>query len=810
MAQPQAYYPDGTPVPAEEWEQAVQTGQARWQQGTEIKAVRPDGQRVTLSADQYQDALASGYRIATPEEVSAYEREREFGTLGQAAIAGAEGVARGLTFGLSDQVGREVGGEDWAERAAARQEVNPGAATVGEVAGAVGGIFATGGTGGIARGAALAGAAPRAAARLGMAAERSAAGLAARLAERGAAGRITGRMLQTAAGGAAEGALYGVGQAITDNALRDAELSAEKILSSAAEGALIGGVTGGLFGGALSGATIGAERVGAALTQKFGSESTKEALQKFAERRAFKQVVGNYKKPVTAAAAKGEGTLERAGRKLLNEKAPIRKLDEFIPWVEKRIERSADELKSVASKLDAAGTKLDGQSLLRRADEVISSYRSRHDSDFKKVARRLEEKIRPLREALDPKPPKGAKTRYEYDPVLGTRVIEPKAPPPREFSFSEFWKLRQDLDKTIFSRSSQGKGKTIQTDALRELRDAFRAEIDDMVERGQGPLNLKGAWKKASEDYGDFALLEEHAREFAESRQSNRSISLTDYLAGVGGATQGGISGIASAGAATIINKTAREQGNYWLATMADRLSKFEVRFEAAAQALAGLRKFQRAVAPVSTTVKERFAETKQQVEQLSDPQQAVGVLARVSEGFEDRPDIVQALHARVLGDAQYLKSQMPQTLTRVGASLTPQAEKTRLSPVAMRSFMAKATALADPLSVVESLADGKLDLDGIEALKQRRPKVFDALRQQVMIYTAQRKEALPYQRRILLGLAFDFTSDEALQPENLAAIQQAFAEREQPEQQGPARQLRTSLGPETQLPAERAIGGNA
>src|SRR5690554_2992651 len=104
MAQPIAYYEDGTPIPAEEWEQAVQSGQARWEGGTEIRAVSPDGSRVTLPAEQYADAIASGYRIASPEEVARAQAEQEHGGLGGMALAVVEGAARGLTFGLSDQI----------------------------------------------------------------------------------------------------------------------------------------------------------------------------------------------------------------------------------------------------------------------------------------------------------------------------------------------------------------------------------------------------------------------------------------------------------------------------------------------------------------------------------------------------------------------------------------------------------------------------------------------------------------------------------------------------------------------------------
>src|SRR5690606_6114380 len=113
-------------------------------------------------------------------------------------------------------------------------------------------------------------------------------------------------------------------------------------------------------------------------------------------------------------------------------------------------------------------------------------------------------------------------------------------------------------------------------------------------------------------------------------------------------------------------------------------------------------------------------------------------------------------------------QAQLPRPLTRQSASLTPLREAIRVPKVDMQRFMAKADALADPASVLEDVARGKIDRDAVEALKERRPKIFEAMRQQVIIYTAQRSDALPYKQRILLGLAFDFPSDKSLAPENL------------------------------------------
>src|SRR5690606_9836592 len=166
------------------------------------------------AAERYADAIASGYRIASPEEVARAQAEQAQGGLGGMALTGVEGVARGLTFGLSDQLAVGFGGEEYRQAAQARREVNPGIAATRGIGGAVVPSLGPGGPGAGGRGGGAAGARRRGAAAGG----RSAAALAGRLTARYGAGGAGGRIVQRRAAGAAEagveGALYGVGQAI--------------------------------------------------------------------------------------------------------------------------------------------------------------------------------------------------------------------------------------------------------------------------------------------------------------------------------------------------------------------------------------------------------------------------------------------------------------------------------------------------------------------------------------------------------------------------------------------------------------------
>ena len=199
-----------------------------------IPLVGPDGKEYDFdgSPADLQAALKQGYRQG---EQSLGDEAKAFAT--GPALAGAEGVAGGLTAGLSDvllapgagapkgDLLRDPSGDvgQSAKEAAAREATrlrreNPLAHDIGEVAGAVasplnkiqGAI-----TGGIGATTAL------------------------------------GRIGANVVGGGAVGTLYGAGNAVSDAALGDQNLTAEKLFAGAGLGALLGG------GGAGLGTAIG-------------------------------------------------------------------------------------------------------------------------------------------------------------------------------------------------------------------------------------------------------------------------------------------------------------------------------------------------------------------------------------------------------------------------------------------------------------------------------------------------------------------------------------------------------------------------
>lgn len=115
-----------------------------------LTLVRPDGTTLQASAEQARKLALLGYKEES--NYAGFERARETGreeyytSGGQQALAGVEGLGRGLTLGATDAL---FGDED----TQARTEFNPGTAMAGELVGALAPALASlgGGSGALAK-----------------------------------------------------------------------------------------------------------------------------------------------------------------------------------------------------------------------------------------------------------------------------------------------------------------------------------------------------------------------------------------------------------------------------------------------------------------------------------------------------------------------------------------------------------------------------------------------------------------------------------------------------------------------------------
>lgn len=203
--------------------------------------------------------------------------EEQYSGLGNQALAGVAGVARGATLGLSDVALRGLGVEG--EDLQGLRQANPTTSVVGEIGGAIAPALLSGGQ-----------TAPASVARA------LPAGLAFRAGQAASRGATGVKGLVQA--GVVEGAIHGAGQAVSNLAIRDEPLSVESVVSEVGLNTLLGGgfgAAGGAIGwglGKAGGKLLGRAERKAAEAAIDGASLTRESLGSIsgASKKAFNEL----------------------------------------------------------------------------------------------------------------------------------------------------------------------------------------------------------------------------------------------------------------------------------------------------------------------------------------------------------------------------------------------------------------------------------------------------------------------------------------------------------------------------------------
>ncbi len=258
-------------IPAHQVDSVAGSGQFTFAPGTRIPLVTPEGQAVTVGAEDAQTAFQRGYKWLTPQLDSATTDAANQKILqdkfDSPTTALAAGILRSSTLGGSDlalQGIDKLTGTNLTDAARTSAQVNPIATAAGEVVGAVA--------------PALSGLGMGAAANAG---EGVAAIAKAALGESGVA-RIATKALQMSA----EGAVFGFGSGVSEQALGSPNSVYDSLAAHIGSGALIGGALGGVFGAGaealpyLSKLASGAADTGATAIQSSARKIAQYAFEK--------------------------------------------------------------------------------------------------------------------------------------------------------------------------------------------------------------------------------------------------------------------------------------------------------------------------------------------------------------------------------------------------------------------------------------------------------------------------------------------------------------------------------------------------
>lgn len=553
-----------------------------------VDVLDPSGRRGSIPVTDLPNAQSQGYAIAptAPDEGPGGLRG-----IAETINAWDKAAYRGVTGGFSDVAEQKVRGflapifgtgtKEEAETRSREEterfkQQSPTTSMLGEGAGMIGGALA--GEGLIANGASgaanVAGRGLAAVSRTGELAGSLVARAGQGLASTGALGRAVVSGAELGARGAVEMGLYSGAKELNEQMLGDPALNAEKIFAAAADGAEGGAIFGGALGSAGSLVKSGAKGLGGIAQDVLAKNADK--LTDLADEQRWR-ALDPLKKFTEQANARVKGGTKAVGEVLGRYGIVGDTLENAI---------KSGDVESIGSKLDVAVEKV-GQQLGDMTGASTATI------PLNKINSALDDIIRDVgkyagRENI-------VKSLEDYRISLANKLV-PNAAEMGEaaltapISIQDALFQRKGLDQLVYQES-----KSLDPQMRVQLLRDFRAKFENLIVDGfdeaataAGNPGAKAELLGLKHDYQSLSIAQDAAEKATSRMQTNRNLSLTDYMAGgtgshigsaIGGAVLGpvgaGLGGLVGGAAGAALNKLGREKGNAIAAAVLEKLGKY-------------------------------------------------------------------------------------------------------------------------------------------------------------------------------------------------------------------------------------------
>ena len=797
-------------VPDEQVQSAFLSGEFGFEKGVPIPVLNASGEEGTIDPGEALRAFNAGFTFQTQgdrdrraKELQIAADEERFGD--SPILAGAAGVARGVTLGLSDFVLTELGLVS-KETLRGLERANLAASITGEIAGTAIPLLVPEPTT-TAAGAArlpflaarltrLAGTGPRAIAKAG------------RAVQAGVEARTGSKIASNIVAGGVEGALFSASQIVSEQALGDPELIAEQTLADKGLRVLELAGQGALFGAAIP-ATIGATRLAGRIVspvtkgirKKVGEAINAQNIAEFGQRQAFKSLGPTSRE--TARVMRDIGGRERMGADIqATGFATLRDLPAFSQHVNKLGDRVGSGYRALDELATTAGTfpKATEFSNFLKANVIDPMLRDPRTAGFgRKIQKELVERLRNL-----DRPIAGGKSNINVKLDKKTGIFDVKTKRSRgtpaqdpDMTFDTLWQTMRAVDKTINWGDQSAKGFNF---ASTQLRNGIRRFLDKEAVR-IGGRNFTEEFKEANRLFHSLKTAESIALS-AESRAfSNRSVGLMDHISGIlVGSTSGSF--LLGMGAVAISKFLIRERGNEILSRTADRISKLSILQKSAKSTeeksagiisrIAGKEPKRPAlIAGASILASLDLSEDRKPIpegraEQVNHQVQQMEELAADPDRLTDRiagalgdldtlaPDISSTIAMRAGEILEFLLGKAPRRETApglFGGQFSP-------SVTAMARWDRYLRGVNEPLSVLDDVARGRLTPEGVETLRTVYPRLYEELKQKIIEKIAEDPDAVDHQTRVQLSMFFGVPLEPTTDPEFIASIQIRYSQR--------------------------------
>lgn len=736
----------------------------------EIASETPAGQQQQVAEDILTDREVS--EVQTDIDLEKKHGDQPLRTFLEAGASSA-------SFGLSDQVLTKLGGEEMKEAMRERRQRNEEAALAGELSGVIVPTALSSGTSALAKGASLG---VKTAAGAGKFIEKLSAKQLAKIIQdtgkKKLATEIIKKSIPLSAGSAVEGAFYGAGQLISEDALGTAEFNAENLLASAGTGAMIGGTLGGILGTAEGlipvvknnklvdivsrkiNTNVDKRIAGAKLAKMTQSEIAKLKNTKWGEE-VFDNIPKYFKRNLDL---KITDDLEKLYTK---SNAEMARLGEEIGNTAKKIDKLAEGTSILPKKSQIA---LKVQNSLK---EIAEQFKKSPDEVAKKSLKKIQRRIRSWDEWMS-----------SDKPIKASDIKELKT------SLQQATKWNKSIDQIPLDGKLD-----------RQVAEAVRQEFLDLADRVSTVDNAIGdKLRKLNLDYGTALTVTNKLKravdkETAASFAGFKDLLLADILTDISG---GGL-GVATGAVAT---KKFLESDLRRKLTLLTNIEKSNIKV--GKKINNSVKEFfttaKKASIPTSTkallsvnwdtpnesgkrrkkakTKLEAFKNISEDLQKMtSDPAPLMDHLSKNAMKLSGAaPSTVMALNSTIAKSIQFLNEKLPKDSSS-GIGLF--SRKWEPSSIELSKFERYLNAVDNPLSVLDDLKSGTITREAVEAIKVVYPDLYVRIQQETMNHIAENHD-IQYSKRLELGILLDIPADSSLLPDNIAALQQIFADREQ------------------------------
>jgi hypothetical protein len=148
----------------------------------------------------------------------------------------------------------------------------------------------------------------------------------------------------------------------------------------------------------------------------------------------------------------------------------------------------------------------------------------------------------------------------------------------------------------------------------------------------------------------------------------------------------------------------------------------------------------------------------------------------RVAGIWAVNPKLADNIEAGAIKRVEFLASKLPERPPFEGMRVGP--DSWAPADLDLRKFARYVDAAeGGPARVLERMNHGTMTPEDAETLRECYPDTYADIQQQLIEKLAGHPDALPYQKRLMLGILFDVATDPALQPHMIASLQGRFAQ---------------------------------